>query len=171
MTIEFAGQYEKKQYLKAIQMAGKPKTWSTIWRTALFIALTGLVIALFISAKQEGDLSRFQLSRLSRGVIGIAALAYFIFMPYINIYRTANRLWNDPLVRRPIYGTVSGLGITYDTQTTPWDEFAFKHVSDDLVVLVTADRIMSALPRSFFRNEDDWQHFRQMIEQYVVVAR
>lgn len=171
MNIEFAGQFEKNQYLKAIQLAGKPKTWSTIWRTALFIVLTGLIIALFVAAKQEGDLSGYRLSRLGRGLIGIALLAYFIFMPYINIYRTANRLWNDPLARRPIHGSVSGLGITFDTQTTPWDEFAFKHVTDDLVVLVTADRVMSALPRSFFRNEDDWRHFRQMVEQYVVAAR
>jgi hypothetical protein len=39
------------------------------------------------------------------------------------------------------------------------------------VVLLTADRTMSALPRSFFRDESDWQRFRQMITQYAVNAK
>lgn len=171
MDIEFQGQFEKSQYLEAIRLAGTPKKWSTIWRVILFVGFTALAAVYAFTAMQDGEAAGNEISRFIRYGLAIAVLGYFIFRPYIAIRQTANRLWNDPLVRRTIQGTVSSQGITYGTLTTPWSDFAFKHVTDDLVVLLTADRTMSALPHSFFRDESDWQRFRQMVEHHVMVAK
>lgn len=171
MDIDFQGQFEKGQYLEAIRLAGTPKKWSTAWRVILFVGFTALAAFYAFTAMQDGEATGNEIFRFIRYGLAIAVFGYFIFRPYIAIHQTANRLWNDPLVRRPIHGTVSSRGITYGTLTTPWSDFTFKHVTDDLVVLLTADRSMSALPRSFFRDESDWQRFRQMVEQHVMAAK
>ncbi len=171
MDIEFQGQFERNQYLEAIRLAGTPKKWSTVWRVILFVGFTALAAFYAFTAMQDGEAAGSEIARFVRYGFGIVVLGYFIFRPYITIQQTANRLWNDPLLRRTIQGTVSSQGITFGKLTTPWNDFAFKHVTDDLVVLLTADRTMSALPRSFFKDESDWQRFRQMIEHYVIVAK
>lgn len=171
MDIEFRGRYEKSQYLKAIRLAGTPSKWSTLWRIFLFLLMTGLTIAYAVTAGQDGGFDGFRLTRILRYLVMIVFLAGIIFMPFVNIYCTANRLWKDPLIRREISGYVSTQGITYGTTLTAWNDFAFKFITDDLVVLLTADRVISTLPRNFFKTESDWQNFRRMVEYYVLVAK
>lgn len=171
MDIEFQGQYEQGHYLKAVKMYGTPDKRGTIWRVIVFLGFTALAAVFTFAALQDGDASKWEISRFLRFGVGIAVLGYFIFRPYIAVRRTANEFWNDPLLKHTVQGTISSQGITCGTLITSWNDFAFKHISDDLVVLRTAGRSMSVLPRGFFRNEGDWQRFRQMVDHHVMAAK
>lgn len=171
MEIEFEGAYTKEQYFRAVRLAGRPSKLSIAWRAALLLLFIGLLIASIVAANEAGGMTAAQTGRLVRHLLTGALLTYFLAAPFITIERTAAKLWSDPLVRRRLSGYVSGLGVTVGNYTEPWDKFAWKHQTDDLMVLVTADRTMSLLPRSFFRDDADWRAFLKMVEARVVVAK
>ena len=171
MDIKFKGNYDKKEYFQPIYLAGKPTRRSTLWRVILFVAFTGIYIALVIHVLQDSDPSAHDQFRLIRHFFTILLLAYFIFLPYIRIYTTASRLWRDPLVRRALHGTISNQGISYGTHTLAWEEILTRREQEDMVVLLTNDRTMALLPRHFFQSSEDWNHFRQLVDHKVVEAR
>ncbi|HEY9087675.1 MAG TPA: hypothetical protein VIO36_05860 [Anaerolineaceae bacterium] len=171
MDIEFQGEYTKEQYFRAVRLAGRPSKRSLIWRIAIFVLFAGLLIAYAVAAGQDGERTAAESTRLVRYLVTGGLLAYFVAAPFIKTEQTAAKLWSDPLVRRRLSGYVSGLGITVGSYTEPWEKFAWKYLTDDLVVLVTGERTMSLLPRSFFRDEADWRAFREMVDHRVVVAK
>jgi len=171
MEIEFQGQYTKEEYLCAIRTIGKPSKWGMALRILFLLLSVSLVIYYAVTTIQGGGFSGAETSRLIRYLITMSILGYLVAKPYLDIRATAAKLWNDPLVQRRIRGRVDSLCVTYENYTQNWDGFAYKLVADDMVILMTADRTMSLLPRHFFRDENDWRIFRQLVDQRVIVAR
>jgi hypothetical protein len=171
MEIEFQGQHNQKQYYQAIFLAGQPSRRSLILRILIFIVFTSLLTALAIETLQDGEATEYQIVRIGRHLITALILAYFIFRPYISIYQTANRLWQDPFVRMPYKGSISSQGISLFGQLTPWEQYLTRHITDELIVVMTADRTMTALPRHFFQDQKDWERVRELVLQKVVEAR
>lgn len=171
MEIEFQGQYTKEEYLRAIRIIGKPSKWGMALRILFLLLSVGLVIYYAVTTIQGGGFTGSETSRLVRYLITMSILGYLVAKPYLDIRATAAKLWNDPLVQRPVSGRVDSLGVTYENYTQNWDGFAYKFLTDDLVILMTTDRTMSLLPRHFFRAESDWRMFRQLVDQRVIVAK
>lgn len=166
MEINFQGQYQRGQYFKGVYRSNKPKTSIAILRIALFVVFAALFIAVIFSEVQNG-LETSVFFRLGRHLLTFLALLYFILQPFIKSYQNASRLWKDPFIRAGVAGTVSGNGISYGSYIQEWHRFIKKDIGDEMVVLVTDDRIMSILPRNFFSTAQDWERFIQMVEQKV----
>src|SRR5262245_28393356 len=111
MDIEFSGYYDKDIYFRTIRWIFKPSRNSQILRIAVF-ALFGVLYTLnVIFAFQEEGASAFETARLGRHLITFLLLGYFLLQPYINSYRRAMQLWNDPVIRRNLTGRVSTIGV------------------------------------------------------------
>jgi hypothetical protein len=171
MEFEFHGQYEKDEYFKAIFLAGKPSRRNIAIRMTVFLLLLACLIAYWIGLQNEGTLTGMRISRLLKYAFSLLVILYFVFQPYINIRETSNRLWKDPVIRRQISGGVSNLGIRYENHTQNWETFSHKFMTDDLVVLITSDRLMSCLPRHFFTSDEDWHRVCKIIENRVIEAK
>ena len=170
MEIEFEGQYSKSQYFKGVYLAAKPSTQSTALRVAVFVVFTGILIVLAISTIQD-DPTDFRVSRLFRHLITALILGFVVFRPYLNIYQTASRLWGDRMQQGVITGVVTTQGIVIGDFQETWDRFNFKRVAVDMVVLLSADRMMVLLMRDFFKSEGDWNRAVKLIEHKVVEPR
>ncbi|MFZ6029125.1 MAG: hypothetical protein ACOYYS_15535 [Chloroflexota bacterium] len=169
MELPFSGQYDRAAYFKAIQWVYKPSRRSSIIRIVAFVLFLILYVAYIVSALREEGVSSPEFSRLARYSITFLILGYFIFQPYINAYRSATRLWADPMVRRKIGGQVSSLGVQFapSDKWMPWDGFIKVHKSDDLVVLVTAKWDFVALQRKFFQSDAEWKMLQDMVASRV----
>jgi hypothetical protein len=167
MEIEFEGIYTKAQYFRGVYLARKPSSGSTAMRVGGFVVFTGLLIALAVMTFQD-DPSAFRVSKLFQYVFTDLVLGFVIFRPYINSYQTASRLWNDRLTQDWIKGTVTSQGISVGTYHETWDRYNFMRIAEDMVVLLSADRIMLLLLRDFFKSEENWKRVVKLIEKKVV---
>ena len=79
----------------------------------MFALFGALYAAMIVVNSQEEARSALETWRLIRHLLTLLVLGYLVFQPYITAYRTASRLWKDPLVRRRLAGRVSSLGIQY----------------------------------------------------------
>lgn len=171
MDIEFEGQFEQDQYIRAIKKVITPSKLSTILRAAAFLAALALIIYLYFHGMQDGALNQIENNRVRLSLFGGGLLTLYLVTPYLGINSTANRLWKKPSVQRVKTGTISTEGITYGDKLKPWGHYIRKYIYPDMVLLLTADEGMSLLPRQFFRDEMDWKRFLQMVEQYAVNAK
>lgn len=171
MDIEFEGQYQQEEYIRAVKMIITPSKRSTIVRSAIFITALVIVAIIIISGAQDGTFNSVENNRTRLGLFALAAMAVYLGTPYLGINSTANRLWGKPSVQQMRTGKIAPEGITYGDKLKTWDHFIRKYVAKDMVVLITADEGMSLLPRHFFRDEMDWRRFLQMIEQYAQNAK
>jgi hypothetical protein len=69
---------------------------------------------------------------------------------------------------------VSSQGITYNLangrKERLWDQFAKIQKNDKFIALLTPDGALSLLPRSFFKNENDWKIVQQWANYKVIEA-
>jgi hypothetical protein len=172
MEIEFQGQYDKATLFKAVQLANKPSKRNTILRISFAVLIVALFVAYAIAIANKDSLSSFEIFRSGRHLITIPFLLYFLLQPYISAYQTTNNLWKSPFMRAPMQGVVSSQGIVYGVSVgrteTPWGKFAKKQVTNNLIVLLTDDGILSILPRHFFKTENDWQIVTQWVKVKVI---
>ena len=170
MDIEYSGSYEKKTYFQAVSWVLKPTKSKLIGRLALFLLAGGLFAAYLITLSKEGESSTYDSARAFRNLLMVLFLLYYLLTPYLSAYRSATRLWNDPITRRKITGRVSSQGVIMSPikDWIAWESFVKVHQSPELVVLVTAENTFIALPRTFFSTDADWNFLRQMIERRVV---
>ena len=166
MEINFQGQYQRWQYFKGVYLSDKPKTPIAILRISVFFVVAALFIAIIFSEAQKG-VDTSLLYRLGRHLLTFIALLYFLLQPFIKSYQNASRLWKDPFIRAGVAGSVSNRGIAYGSYIQEWHRIIKKEVAEDMVVLVTDDRIMSILPRNFYPNDQDWENFLHLVENKV----
>jgi hypothetical protein len=172
MELEFNGKYDQPTYFKAVSLAYRPSKRSLITRIFAFILFGVLYAALIVVNSQEEIRSALEVAGLFRHLLTLLVLGYLVFQPYITAYRTASRLWKDPLVRRQLTGRISSLGIQYapSPDWIHWDHFIKVHKTPGLVVMLTAARNFVALPRTFFESDQDWVILNQMIDSRVQEA-
>jgi len=63
-------------------------------------------------------------------------------------------------------GNLSSEGVLYSGKKTliTWDQIVQKQVTDEIIVLLTGNGILSFFPRGFFKSEGDWQRATQLVE-------
>lgn len=174
MKIEFNGQYTRDEFYRAVALINGPSRRGTTLRIIILVILVALYIAYFIFAVPEASQSTFELVRVGRHVITVGIILYILSLPYLSAYRTAARLWNLPSVQGTFHGYVSSQGVIHgsssDGQVINWDRFAKVRMNDKFIALLTADGILSLLPRSFFRSEAEWNVVRQWAGHRVAEA-
>jgi hypothetical protein len=171
MEIDFEGQYEQKQYLRAIKMVLTPSKRSTLVRIAIFIAILAVVLFLYFHGMQDGDFGEIDSNRFKLASFFGLMLTVYMVVPYLGINRTAERLWKKPSVQKVKTGKITDEGITYGDRLKTWDSYIRKYIFKDMVLLITADEGMSLLQRNFFKDEMDWKRFLQMVDQYTLKAK
>lgn len=172
MDIEFHGQYERRWLQRAVALGDTPDTPRLILRWLLVaLAALGLIVGVVYLATST-DVDWLRAGRL---LLGYGVLAYFALRPFVAPWRAAAQLWRR-MERNPnVNGRVNNTGITYVGEFAHreilWDQFMRVRKSDDLVVLMTVDRTLAMLHRSFFATEGDWQRFRQLVDYHVKEAK
>lgn len=172
MDIEFQGQYDLRLLQRAVVLGNTPSTPRLILRWLLVaLAVFGLIfIVVYVATSTE-----LNWLRVARLLIGYALLAYLALQPFLAPRRTAAQLWRRLEQNPSCSGRITGSGITfageYVTRDIPWDSFMRVRKSGDLVVLLTADRTLTIMSRSFFANDADWQRFQQLVDYRVKEAK
>jgi hypothetical protein len=169
MEIEFSGHYQKEIYFKSIRWIYRPSNRSLILRIAVFVVFSALYIAAIVMALQEDGSSSFELARIGRHLITFLLLGYILAQPFINSFRKATELWNDPVIRRNITGRVSTMGVMIDPgkDWIMWDRFVKVNKTPEAITLLTASRMFVLLPRSFFKEERDWKMVQNIVDTKV----
>ena len=169
MEIEFSGHYQKDIYFKAIRWIYRPSNKALTLRIGAFVIFAVLYIANIIIAFQEEGASSFEIARIGRHLITFLLLGYVLFQPYINSYRKATELWNDPVVRRNITGRVSSMGVMINPgkDWITWDQFVKVNKTPEAITLLTASRMFVLLQRSFFRDDRDWKIVQNIVDTKV----
>lgn len=174
MEIEFQGQYDKSTTFKAVKLANKPSKLTSIIRIGLTALIAFIFIAYYIAIANKESPSSFEIFRSGRHLISIPILLYFLLQPYISSYQTAANIWKNPIMQKPLSGVISSQGVAYISPTgrreTDWAKFAKKHITENLIVLLTADGVLSFFPRHFFKDDNDWRIVVQWVNSKVAEA-
>ncbi len=173
MEIEFHGQYDKKTVFEAVKLANKPSRRNAFIRIGLVVLIAAIFIAYYVSISGKQDISSFETFRSYRHLIGVPLVLYFLLQPYISAYQTANNLWKNPVMQKPLAGGISSQGIAYISASRgrreiDWGSFAKKQITGNLIVLLTADGVLSFFPRHFFKTDNDWQIVVQWVNSKVI---
>lgn len=171
MQIEFYGTYQKRPYFKAVALIHQPTRLSRRVRLfffLLFIAIYGTLAATIFGAD---SLAVTKVSGLFGHMISFAMAASFAFQPYIAAFTQARKDWSDPITHLPIQGVVSDQGITFNPtsnpQTIAWDSFEKIDQRIDYIALVTSDKTMVLLQRSFFQSDDEWDLINRIVPNQI----
>ena len=161
--IEFEGQYTQAQYRKGIRLAMHPRGVKLALRIlAGVLAIADLIVAVIYIIQGEVGWSR-----IVRLVFIGVVLGWYAFAPYLFARITSNRPFRTGQGQPGLKGVAKSEGIEFaagEAEIVPWASYLRKHVRDDIVALVSADRQITVLPREFFADENDWQGFRQLVE-------
>ena len=169
MEIEFQGQYDKATVFKAVALANKPSKRNSLIRIGLTVLFVAIYATYFITVADKDGLSSFEILRSGRHLITLPFIAYFLLQPYISSFFAASNLWKNPNMQKPLAGVISDQGIVYislskSRREIAWESFAKKRISEDLIVLLTADGVLSFFPRHFFKTEADWKRVKQWVD-------
>lgn len=176
MEIEFAGRYDRETVFQAVRLANKPSRLSSVLRIGSAILLAGLFAGYLIAFFRSGQISSTEIVQAGRLLLTVPFILYIVLQPYLSSRRLAGKIWKDPAMRMPVTGTISGQGIRYLSSTQSpremdWSLFAKRQVVEDLIVLLTADGLLSFFPRNFFKTENDWRVVLQWVNARVAEAR
>lgn len=137
----------------------------------LFIAIYG---TLAINVFGEETQAATEISSLLGHLISFAVAASFSFQPYLAGFTQARKEWADPISRLPIQGIVSEQGVLFNPTANPqlieWSSFEKLSRQEDYTTLVTGDKTMVLLQRSFFQSDQEWDTLQLWIDQFVKPA-
>jgi len=175
MEIKFQGQLTKKQFFKSVTLISRPPLWNMILRMVLVLGFLVALVIYLVPFFLRGSLSSMDQTQLIRYLVSMAILLYFIFIPSINSYITATKLWKDPSVREPQSGFVSNLGVSFHSGNNlgevPWENFIRVRKTESEIVLLTSDGSLSVFPEQHFTSEQDWKTFQRWVDLKVVEAK
>lgn len=122
-----------------------------------------------VFAFEEEGASSFEIARIGRHLITFLILGYVLLQPSINSYRKATELWNDPVIRRTITGSVFTMGVMIDPgkNGTTWEQFVKVNKTPEVITLRTASGMFVLLQRSFFKEERDWKLVQNTVDTKV----
>ena len=168
MQIKFKGQYNRNLFFKAVALANRPpKNRQRLLSIMLVIAIGGVgVIGYRILT--SGD--------WSGNIVYLVAAIFmggFVAQIFLRPYFAARKLWADPGTQRPLKGTISNQDITYvfpeGENHIEWEQFNRLQRTDDLVTLVRKDGLLLVFPRQFFKSDNNWIKFNQLVDSKVVI--
>ncbi len=168
MEIPFKGQYDRATFFRAVRLANQPARNGGRLRWLALAALAVLLALAIQSLRRPADNDPFTWVRLG---LGLALLLAYLVWPYGLSFIQARRLWANPALQRPISGRLQERGLTYTNttpyRTVPWESYARLRLAPDLATLLTPAGVLTALPRSFFKSESDWQAACKLLQNKV----
>lgn len=173
MEIPFRGTFDRDTLYRAVLLASRPTPTQRAIRIVfaiLFLALLGFTAVEIAGMVLQGQVDG---ARVLRGVLSLAVLGYVAARPLLLPRQVTDSMWKDPDMRREQRGFVNASGVTYVSETArtelPWDKYSRLHLAPGLASLVTSDGRLTALPRSFFASDADWQHFTRLASDLVKI--
>ncbi len=174
MEIPFKGQYTQLEFARAVQLANRSGGRSRFGGWMLVAALAAVIFlsgkSFFSESSSTGD--PFIFIRIA--LAGLMLLAFLLFDP-ARAYLQTRRLWKNPAMQQQISGRVNHTGLVYTNvspfRTVPWGRFARLRLNKDLASLLTADGVITVLPRRFFKSESDWQAFCKLAQSRLTTPR
>ena len=167
MEISFRGQYDKDLFFKSVMLANRPpknRRYVQIFMSVFIVIAIGVLISRLI---ESGDIY----GNASYIVI-VMIIGAFLGGSYLQPYFAARRMWANPSVRRKLAGVVTKKGIIYQLEAGNneilWERFNRVRKVKNLVTLITREGLLVIFPRTFFKNEADWQRFEHLVDTKVV---
>ncbi|MEN8242615.1 MAG: hypothetical protein ABFS17_11880 [Chloroflexota bacterium] len=171
MQIEFYGTYQKKAYFKAVALIHQPSRRSRIVRLFFFLLFIAIYGTLAINVFGGDTQAAAEISALLGHLISFTVAGSFAFQPYIAAFTQARKDWSDPITHLPIQGIVSEQGVTFNPNANPqniaWDSFEKIDQGAGYTALVTGDKTMVLLQRSFFQSDREWDTVQRWIDQHT----
>ena len=158
MQINFQGQYDRNLFFKAVALANRqPKNRQRLLSFLLVIAIgsLGVIVYRIITS-----------GNLLENVVYLAAAIFMgglVGQILLRPYFVARKMWENPGTQRPLKGTVTDQGITYQLPEgenfIAWARFNRLQQTNDLLTLVRNDGLLVVFPQGFFRGQSEWQKF------------
>jgi len=166
MEIDFKGIYTRGDVFKAVFLANKPTKKRELMRIGIASLAMVIYIAYTVLVSIQSKTALFDPNLISSHLLYVLLIALFLYYPQITSSITALKIWRAPTMRHEYNGTLSSAGILYAGKKTliTWDQIVTKQVSDEIIVLLTGNGILSFFPRGFFRSEGDWQRATRLVE-------
>jgi hypothetical protein len=167
MEITFRGQYDKNLFFKSVMLANQPPRNRRIAQSFLLAFILVAIVVLVIRLIESHDILGNAIY-----ITVVMIISAFLARAYLQPYLAARTMWRNPSVRRKLTGVVSKKGIKYrlkeGSNELLWERFIRVRKAQNLVTLVTREGLLIIFPRSFFKNEADWQKFERLVDMKIV---
>ena len=167
MEISFRGQYDKDLFFKSVMLANQPPKNRRFVQPFMMVFILVAIVILVARLIETGDILDNAMY-----IVVVMIVSAFLVRSYLQPYLGARSMWANPSVRRKLVGVVTKQGITYQleagTNEILWERFNRIRKADNLVTLVTREGLLVIFPRTFFKNEADWQRFERLVDTKIV---
>jgi hypothetical protein len=169
MQIEFSGTHTRGEYFRAVLLAFQPAPRGMVNRAAIAAAAAIFYVAFLVRWAGSDGVNLSEPVRLLLHVLAAAIVLFILLEPYIIALVTAVRLWRDPALHTEWTGRITVAGITFlpSERQLRWESVVRSAKSAGLVVLLTGPARFLALPRVFFRSDEDWERFLRLVDSKV----
>ncbi len=166
MEIDFKGIYTRGDVFKAVFLANKQTRNRELMRIGIASFAMVIYVAYTVLVSIQSKTTLLDPNLIGSHLLYILLIALFLYFPHITSSVTALKIWRAPTMRYEYKGTLSSAGILYSGKKTliTWNQIVTKLATDEIIVLLTGNGILSFFPRRFFRSEGDWQRARQLVE-------
>jgi hypothetical protein len=178
MEIELEGELTEQDVKQAITLGYPP--WFPILRVGLtLVFVVPLVYNLYGSCQilVSGEVlwtPANLLITILPSVLLSLFVAAFLYVLWLLPRRQARRFLRTPLGRARLRGLATdetlALGSEAAESTTRWDAYVQYRMSEGVVLLYQNDAAANMVPRSLFASEEDWERFRQHVQDTVPQA-
>ena len=167
MEITFRGQYDTNLFYKSVLLANQPPKNRRIVQSFMLAFILVAIVVLVIRLFQTRDILGH-----ATYITVVMLIGAFLARSYLQPHLAARRMWNNPSVRQKLGGIVTKKGIEYRLEAGNneilWERFTRVRKAQNLVTLVTREGLLVIFPRSFFKNETDWQKFERLVDTKIV---
>ncbi|MGD8404716.1 MAG: YcxB family protein [Anaerolineales bacterium] len=167
MEITFRGQYDKGQFYKSVMLANQPPKNRRIVQSFMLAFILVAIVVLVIRLIETRDIFGNAIY-----ITVVMLISAFLARSYLQPYLAARSMWSNPAVQRKLVGVVTKKGIEYRLEAgiseIPWERFTRMRKARNLVTLVTREGLLVIFPRTFFKNESDWQKFERLVDTKIV---
>ena len=170
MEIKFRGKYDRNLFFRSVRLANQPARSQRFLQPLMMVFVVVAIVVLVGRLINSGDL----LGNASYiAVIMIAGS--FVARAYMLPYMAARKLWANPAVQADLNGSVTRKGITYSLKQgqneMPWSRFRRIRRASGLTTLVARDGLLVIFPRHFFRTDNDWLKFNQLVDNSIIAIK
>jgi len=167
MEIAFRGQYEKDLFFRSVMLANQPSKNSRIVRSFMLVFILVAIVVLIARLVETSDI----LGNATYIVV-VMIVSAFLARSFLQPYLGARNMWANPSVHRRLAGVITKNGIIYRLEAVnneiPWERFNRVRKANNLVTLVTREGLLVIFPRTFFKNDADWQRFERLVDTKIV---
>ncbi len=157
MEFEFKGFLEKETFVKAILLAAKDdRKKDIVFLSIGLLIIGGFIVYIFYQHVGLHNITDYSFLKL---VLPLAIIEYFLLYPFFSPYVLANKSWKDPSLQKQLSGRVTNQGIEYSglSTTIEWSSVIEKQSSNELLILLTIDKLIVILPKNYFSSEEEWK--------------